>query len=1037
MKKSKSLISLMLVLAIVLSAVSLTACEKTYKWEAKENEWVSLDIDVSESEGHYTVNITGKGDVFGKKIPNEAVRLECWYFTSNENSEELIYNEDIITAFQIERESAGKLVITFDATVDYEMINVAVHKSAMIDKLYGDAFWLKPDVETMVYSATILGEHKVYDKNPTLNILLKNTVCADNLTVDMVALEGDFKDLTVTGITGNADNITVTTAGVINDNASQGKVILKSEATLCGTPLDAYIYVKPVGASVVSESYKLVGGKFEFRVQFGNITFTADKAKVTSAIKADGVNIGVKEIGADYAILTIATDAETVDEALDTYSNLSFSIAGSVLSIGKEVALSINAVKARLNFMIDYVSEEGAKYRAEAVLYPLYGNIENITVKDLVFGGDFTGANVESVSREEIGYKVIFTFSAPYDGFDLEDSELNGTLTLSAGKVKNSWGTDGNNVCTYVYTYDAMSRTPDGVVEAINAVGNICSVIASYGSTVDAIGKVASVAGGVAGAAGGVVAILEMTGVIEGTDSKLEALKEAVSMVSEQVKDVSNKIDVLGKKVSDSFSDISMKLDKNTYINACTNWGNYMEYNVAEMLSLSSNFAEQYRLNVIRFLNDPENTEIKIYIDSAGNVTVPGTTTKYSTSGLEITKIYTCVGNKEAVSMLAASMIEKGTFGANRGTLGEEYDKDIIDGFNGNNLLINKETGELITADELTPVQLYYAFDNYFARDAVHKVGIQNIIKAFTSFCYPLMDRGYSHESGVRVGEGYIDNFYTMITHYYNFYDEADIDIQLMRAYLESIFYKARKLAILAQEYTTSTTIVSDADKVFDKALAKKAPGEGVVINYKKPGVTYDEFYVPSTRGYSFVIDKGIFILKWTRALGWRAIIDGSVPLSHEQIKLIYNRYKILKGLGIVKANDFFEYLCGNMAQEILALTEGEKMIALSNVTKPFNPDGSFTLYAFNTKINEYKDADYFVHGQLNTIDLSRSRVRNCYGGLEYVETTFIDLNGNVETKLAYALGLYHEAHGYWVNDECWAFVRDYINQGGIYVVTD
>ncbi|NMA18585.1 MAG: hypothetical protein GX939_07550, partial [Clostridiaceae bacterium] len=279
-KSVKSLICLMLALVMGMTSTGLTACNKTSEssdWKATEAESVSLGIDVAKSEGHYTVTLTHDSDVFVDKVSAENIKIEGIYLNETDASQEStepIYTSDTITAFQVERESAKKLVITFDATTDYTLMTVVVHKSAMSNKMFGDAYWREGSEVYLPPSVSIVGEFTVYDQNPTLNIVLENTTFSDNLTADMVVLDGAFRGITVTGVTGNEQNVTVTTTGTINDKTVHGKVTLKAEATRCGSPLDAFTTVKPVGAAVIPESYRLADGNLEFRVEFGNIALT-------------------------------------------------------------------------------------------------------------------------------------------------------------------------------------------------------------------------------------------------------------------------------------------------------------------------------------------------------------------------------------------------------------------------------------------------------------------------------------------------------------------------------------------------------------------------------------------------------------------------------------------------------------------------------------------------------------------------------------------------------------------------------------------
>lgn len=1046
MKQAKSFISLLMALVLTVTSLGLTACNKTYEydWEATESEYIELDIDVAKSDGHYTVTLTHDSDVFATDLPNEAIKIEATYLNETESSEEdpeQSYTEDTVTEFQIQRESGKQLVLTFDATADYRLMKVGVHKSVMSNNLYGDALWQEGEEILLSYSASIDGEFNAYDRDPTLKIVLENTTCADNLSIEMLALDGAFEDLTVTNVAGNDHHLTVTTNGTINDKTAHGKVTLKAEATACGEAMEAFTTVKTVGAAVIPESYSLVNGNFEFKVELGNMTFTADPDAVAAAIAVDGQKINVKDVGTDFAVLSIATAAATVDEALADFADLSFSIGGSVLSTGKDVELFILATSAELNFMVDYISPEEELYRAEGILYVLYGDLTELTAADLTFDGNFADATVENLTRNENHYEVTFTFAAPHAEFDHENCELNGTLSVSEGKIKNVWGSDAERTCSFSYIYTDMAREVGDAAEAIAEASAAGQLITSLTK----LGTVASKISGVASAVTGVKSVLELAGVLESTDSKVDKLRVAVAQVIQKMDELNVKIDALGNRVQSSIGDVSDQLDKTTYVIASGSWNDYMKNDVGKLNEIYARYSEKYRLNLVKFLNDPDNTEIKIYIDSNGNVTLPRISPTYSADGIEITEIYTYKGNAQEVKALTAEMIKNSTFDKNRRTLYQGFDKDIENAFNNRELLVyvgtDKKSNDNISPDSLTATQLYYALTTYFAKAALEEVGPDNVLDAYKNFCYQLGNKDKT-TSGVLAGMSKIDYFHLMITLYYNFYSEAEGDIELMRTYLNGISTNTHDFALLAQEYTTQSTTVSDATEAFKDALYKKVKGDGVAF---EPSSSEHDVSITNWH-YSFVTGSNVLTKpvkpddRWTDA-PWIYCPSANEAMSEKQIRIIYNRYKVLKEAGISQAEDFFSYLCGNKTKKILSLTKDSKLIAIKSVSSSFEPDGTLELYAENVGLEDMghymknEGANYFAAWYPNRIDCSGKREKEYYSNLKRIDTTFIDLNGKVETSLTFASGKYDERHGRWINDEIWKFFGNFKEEGGIYLL--
>ena len=67
---------------------------------------------------------------------------------------------------------------------------------------------------------------------------------------------------------------------------------------------------------------------------------------------------------------------------------------------------------------------------------------------------------------------------------------------------------------------------------------------------------------------------------------------------------------------------------------------------MGNLKKIISEYEEYFRTSIVRFLNnDPNNPAIiKIYVDSDGNVTLPGITANYSPDGKSIDTIYKYMG---------------------------------------------------------------------------------------------------------------------------------------------------------------------------------------------------------------------------------------------------------------------------------------------------------------------------------------------------------------------------------------------------------
>lgn len=1003
------LIALVLVFVMVLPMVLSGCGKKELTWSETEGDYIGLGMDVSKTDNHYTVTLTSADAAFEKKVSADTIKINAAYTnetktaTETEAAEPEIV-EDTITDLNVTRDSENKLTVTFDASTDYEMMLVGVHKSAMSNGKYGDAYWIKESEEFVSYSAKIDGTYKTYEANPVIKLTLENTACADQLTAAMFTLSGAFADLTVTGASGNGYTVTLTTEGKINDSSAYGTVAMTETATKANVEMEATATVVPVGAAVLNNSYKVSDGAFEFKVRLGNSIFTVDKTALVSAITADGLNVGIKELGTDYAVLTIATSVADVDAALEVLGGKTVTIAASALSTGKETTVVIDGCRAEANFVVDYISKDGETYKAEAMLFALYGDMGEIAKTDITLGGDFEGASIVSVTKNNNVYEVVFTFAAPYSDFNHEDCKLNGTLTVAFGKIKNAWGTNGENTCAYTYIFDDdMNKEHFG-----EDVDSLAAFLAAHGDSISKIGTTASVIGGVASAVSGVNTVLEIAGVVESTNKKLDNIKQAIEDISYNVNQLSSKMDTLNHAVIGSIAIVSNKIDQNTYINVCNYWNTYMGTYVGNLNNIMGSFEEQYRLNLIQFLNNPNNTEIKIYIDSDGNVTLPGVISGVSLDGKNIVTEYTCKGNSAAVQSLLNSMLRKGTLLSNRRVFSGEFYKDIENGFADADLLIDTNTSTVVTTSTLSKTQQYKAMTAYFAYLALQNVGVENVLNAYTAFCYRLGGGGDTSPTGIRAGRTYIDDFYSMMTLYYNFYDEAKSDIELMKVYLESVLVKAHDLAVFAQAYTTHEDTVRNASASLEKTLDKKALGEDYV---PAPLVNHDESkFGPIIRHFSFVIGKELTVKP-----GLLNVCGCGV--GEDNILMIYGRYRILKAAGITNAPNIFEYLCGDKAKQMNDYLDGKIQHIIVNTTNEYEykPDGSVSAIASGY-------GDYFRNDQVNTIDCSGGREKEYYSHLKKSDGTFISLDGKIYKEQLTVGGYYKENHWYWRTLESWRF---------------
>ncbi len=812
----------------------------------------------------------------------------------------------------------------------------------------------------------------------------------------------------------------------------------------------------PSGASVLADSYNFDDGELSFKVQLGGMTFEADKDELLKAISSDDLELKVKEVNEDNATLTVDVDAKDLDSAVEEVGGKTFTIKSSALSDDEDVEVVFADIAAQVNFDVETVEENKDNgYDATAKLFTLYGDFEDLSKDDLTFGGDFKGAEVTELKESDAGYDVSFTFSKPYDDFSLEDFSLNGTLSVEDGKIKNEWGTNGENSCDFTFTSTELDK---------NKVENIADVISSslhfISSKEDYINKIGALIGvspyttmGIKGVkialkVAGLLGIKEISGESAGytTDSR-------VADIQAQMKEVDSKISKLNDMVSTSFGDISTKLDQNTYSNVCYYWNDYTSTYVGGLQKVMSSFKNSYNSATIKSILSPSDNTIKLYIDNNGDVCIPGLTEKYSSDGVKIKSIVTCKFDEDFAEHLADIMLNtsKTSLIKNSADQLNQAVSDYVD--SGKAVLVDADTNKVPDSIKDYPADaLFTAITGSFALSAINNVGAENIVDAYTAFCYRL-GGGSNTSASTATGKTYLDYFYQMITLYYNFYSEAESDINTTKAWLATIADQAYPIAVLAQTYcSTDETTIATATESFESTISKKAPGEDVEL----PKANYKDLVYGQ---YSYVIDDIFRVNIGYEAYGSGATIyiahsyenDGiklgdtniSSLVNAETIKIIYNRYLNLKKAGITNAASFKDYLVDALPYYKEYSERYSSYIITSNAVKSDFP--------LNNTVKLKCIHNYVYH--LNGHDLGGDYFKEyyesgkeCYIGdgnkinskyftkhLKFSSTLFNMNNGEIKTDDILLFARYKESHFYWRGEENASFASSPYGSNFIY----
>lgn len=1103
-QKLKQSISILLVLTLFVSV--FTGCD------VNKDDILTLDVELSGDGTQKSLVVSYSEDIFKEEIENDQIQVGT--FNEIEQPEISVDNatsDEIpepkltqFTNFTVTVDSAKQFTITLADGEDSEYSNYTVgvdKKATTVGKYCSGSYRTADSIEEQVsYSAEISGEYTVGDSDPVIIVNLENTVAADNINTEMLKLTGLFSALKIASVMASGNTLTITTKGSIpNETPLTAGVDIAAEATNSGEALSASCSVEYRGLYVDQASYA-----FEKNILTFDVILSGDTWKLSSGdkISSDDIALTFKTLSEDKQTATFSTPvtAENLDDALSKITGTTITVTADKLDGGIEQTLTISATKAELGVVIDYIdkTDTADKYKADAIIYAKNGTFGEITTSDISFAGDFVGAKTESVEKDDTVYTVSFTFTAK--DVNTDEMDFSGTATLSAGKMINSWGTkSGEATCEAVYV---TGIDKGETLDAIKAF------VAANKGTFDTISTVGSAVGGVASAVNGVVSILELCGVIESTNDKLDSIRDEIKNVQQEIKALDNKIDRLGNTLIQQNADIISAVDKNTYSIASGKWDNFLTGYVVPLSNTVSNYKSAYNSYMLNYISKAGTSDsITVYIDSDGNVTLPGTMDGYSIDGKklnskevyhlsvpledvnekiranngrlyngywnDITEKYSFdtsknkgqdsynrlhslldADNKEnmkdfntsrynfAVYMVKErGMSENGLFSnfntwfldENSGKVhkayeilqeGNYYYSDDKIAYVGNKRTIPWKSGEDLILDSNDSSDITVSTEQYFlavqldaAYYALNKVGTENILNSYTNFCYMIGGKvAGSPASPAKMTP--LDNYYQMMSMFYNFYSEAKSDIENMQSWLYSFLVESSGVATLACQYTTSinANTVKNAYEFASNELEKKdgdhSAADSAQYSYiKGKTLTVDRVY----ENFHNVYQK-VFLT--TKAYGSTEYTFPSSYMTWSDITIMQNRYTMLKSAGVTTASTFSDYLLafGLITEDMkdaYVITEKPKQ---SNIPM----DNSVVLHTYwrgsGTK--------YFTVGDSIRIGSNGKRKSKYYNIAIQLTGETHSLDGNDTQKLLVAYAKYYETFTFASDESANLFYR-------------
>ncbi len=904
--KTKTTIICLLLCVCLIIAATLTACkDKQLNWEFKEGEtFLNLGMEVVKGDQQSSIVVTSKEDVFSS-VNKDQIKLFAVTFSETEELGAVQENIEI-TNFSVNFDNARQITITVPkGDKEYFGFNVAIHPSATNSGKPAEASSLNAlnTKDIVTCKATIDEEFTVGDVNPVIEVKLTNTALSDDFNNDMIRLTGAFSNLSITSVSGT-DVITVTTTGTVSFSAPLlASVDFAGEATTSGTSLSAMSKINYRLAYIKQDSFVFANNKLTFDVELNSDEF---KFAVNDSFSSSGATYTVKAISEDKKVITlsVASAAANLDAAIDVLLNK------ETMTFPKEkllsnAALTVNfyATKATFGASIDYIEkdEENANtYIATIYIYPISGEMDTLAASNLTFGGDFKNANITSVVKGNEIHQVVFTFTK--EGVNLEDAIFSGTLTLAAGKVKNAWGTTREELVSEISYTTNMDRG-----ETLDAIKGF---VDANKDTFETIGTVGGAVGGVASGINGVITILGMCGVVETTDSKLDAIRSQIVSVQESLDTIDGKITSLARSLSNDLSLILIKEDKNLHANSKANYFSFLKSYVVPLKDILKNYKNAYETYLLQYINASGTSDsIKVYVDSNGKVALPHPSQDgYSFDGLNLQssksyRLATPLKDAKGTATISSKVVAEGG-------LYDGYWEDIT-GTSATatiNLLDLDDGNKPAT---LNRIEYFKAVQVQAALSALNTVGKTNILNAYKNFCYAL-GGSVGGMPKAAAATTPLDDFHQMVSSYYNFYPEAIGDIEATRSWFYGFLAETSGLAAFANSYVS--TKKSDLE-IIPKAykIAKLELDNNTGEHRTKDG-KIDTLYC-------YVVGKTLSVEKiedWHKPHAFATIelrdsdrkpYNFSSILSTNNIKSMMGRYETMYKAGLTTAPTFSHYL--------------------------------------------------------------------------------------------------------------------------------
>ena len=679
------------IIAAVMAAVmcfSVTSCTDSSdkkQWQITEEEreqLVELSCKAVQNGETLEITLTCDEDLFNESIGKGNIAVTAFNYqpqeqNSSENSENSEASSETstsgeeqqieqqssfseakeITDFSFTRVDAKTLTITFKNPFEYGAYDFYIHKNGTSSGKFAVGSYYKiPENDSSaqkLVSAEIDGTIYNGAENPVLKVTLTNAAAAD-VKPENIELSGAFEDLSVTSVTSTADEITVNTVGEVRIcSAPYGYATVSSSVLNTENDVLASADIEFPYAYIRENSYAYDNGTLKFDVELSGAKAVKSGDELADFITIYDTHIDSAVANSDGSVISISfsTNGADLDSAIQSVVGKTLFIKNAALSCSTDIEYTISDCSAYLDAYIDYLEKIDGGFKGTLVLVPVYGSFENLTAEDLTFYGNFTDAKVTEIKAEGGSTVVTFTFESDKT---LDSDVFEGGVSVKQGKMLNEWGTPSDDLTSY-FSYMAETVKDKSDLDAQTVAKALRQSLSLAKDTLkdvrDVVLSIEQISGKFAGVLGTVdaaVKILEIIGVFESPEDKIDKVYYAVQGVQKSVDALNHKMTTMMKMLNDMQVTLSIDIDKTAYLAASNGLKGLNDY-ITELENLASDVAADTRANVVNLIKrltlDPTDkksadyriSELSVMYDFDGKVAIPDKiNSSYSVENIKI-----------------------------------------------------------------------------------------------------------------------------------------------------------------------------------------------------------------------------------------------------------------------------------------------------------------------------------------------------------------------------------------------------------------